>query len=67
MLIDGPVPGFAPITAASDDGADSAHPETSRELVAEVIVDLVGREDVSQVPNSFEFENGGVPVRELGR
>lgn len=67
MLIDGPVPGFAPITAASDDGADSAHPETSRELVAEVIVELVGREDVSQVPNPFEFENGGVPVRELGR
>ncbi|MCT2338844.1 NAD(P)H-binding protein [Corynebacterium sp. p3-SID1056] len=64
MLVDGPVPGFAPISADRD---DAGHPQTSRELVAEVIVELVGREDISGVPNPFEFQNGSVPVRDLGR
>lgn len=64
LLVDGPVSGFAPISVDSN---GDEHPKTSRELVAEVIVELAGREDVSGVANPFEFENGSVPVRELGR
>ena len=65
MLVDGPVPGYATIDLEGDDA--QGHPQTSRELVAEVIAELAGRDSVKGIANPFEFQNGQTPVREIGR
>ena len=64
-LVDGPVPGYATIDLEGDDA--QGHPQTSRELVAEVIVELAGRDSVKGIANPLEFQNGQTPVREIGR
>lgn len=63
MLVDGAVAGYTTIYL---DAATQEHPKTSRELVAEVIVELTGRESVADIENPFEFQNGETPVREIG-